>query len=467
MRTLSLALRNLLRNRRRSLTTLLAMVIGLIAILLFGGYRSNIVYGTQTGFVQHSGHLQIQHRGYFLDGNDNPAAYGIADYQRIVEMLRNDPVLAPMLVVVTPTLQLGGIAGNFSAGVSRSVIATGLVPEEYNRMLAWNDYALVSYAQPLPLVGQSEDSVVVGTGVARKLKLCAALQVADCSQAPPSAPPATGSAEGNAAPDDLAALSEMEKTERPPESEHRIEMLAATARGAPNVASLAVIKAENKGIKALDDVYMAMHLRQAQKLIYGGAAAQATAILVQLQHTGQIPAARQRLEELLAREFAAQALDILDFETLNPMYGQTNQFMDSMFSFIAMLIGVIVLFTIGNTMSTAVVERTVEIGTLRAMGLRRSGIRRLFVAEAMLLGLAGAVIGVLAALGIAYLINHSGWAWTPPGYSYAYLILVRVWQDPPLMLGSVIGMMLVTVISAWLPANRAARLAIVDALRHA
>lgn len=463
MKTLSLALRNLLRNRRRSLTTLLAMVIGLIAILLFGGYRSNIVYGTQTGFVQHSGHLQIQQRGYFLDGNDNPAAYGIADYQRIVEALRQDPVLAPMLLVVTPTLQLGGIAGNFSAGVSRSVIATGLVPEEYNRMLAWNDYALVSYAQPLPLVGQSEDSVVVGTGVARKLKLCAALKVADCSQAPP----ATGSAEGNAAPDDLAALSAMEKTGRPPESEHRIEMLAATARGAPNVASLAVIKAENKGIKALDDVYMAMHLRQAQKLIYGGSAAQATAILVQLQHTGQIPAARQRLEELLASEFAAQSLDILDFETLNPMYGQTNQFMDSMFSFIAMLIGVIVLFTIGNTMSTAVVERTVEIGTLRAMGLRRSGIRRLFVAEAMLLGLAGAVIGVLAALGIAYLINHSGWAWTPPGYSYAYLILVRVWQDPPLMLGSVIGMMLVTVISAWLPANRAARLAIVDALRHA
>ena len=110
MKTFSLALRNLLRNRRRSLTTLLAMVIGLVAILIFGGYRSNITYGLQTGFVQSSGHLQIQHKDYFLDGGDNPAAYGIADYQHIIDVVTHDPVLAPMLTIVTPTLQLGGIA---------------------------------------------------------------------------------------------------------------------------------------------------------------------------------------------------------------------------------------------------------------------------------------------------------------------------------------------------------------------
>ena len=125
MKTLSLAWRNLLRNRRRSLTTLLAMSVGLVAVLLFGGYRSNIIYGTQTGFVQHSGHLQIQRAGYFLDGSDNPTAYGIADYPRLLERIRQDAELAPMLAVVTPTLQLGGIAGNFAAGVSRSVMAVG------------------------------------------------------------------------------------------------------------------------------------------------------------------------------------------------------------------------------------------------------------------------------------------------------------------------------------------------------
>ncbi|MBI1906117.1 MAG: ABC transporter permease [Rhodocyclales bacterium] len=458
----SLALRNLLRNRRRSLATLLAMVVGLVAILLFGGYRSNILYGTQTGFVQHTGHLQIQRQGYFLDGGDNPAAHGIADYPRWIAAIQRDAVLAPMVAVVTPTLQLGGIAGNFAAGVSRSVMATGLIPEDHNRMLAWNDYRVVSYAQPLPLVGTREDTVMVGTGVARKLRLCKLLGDSDCVPTPARATDA-----GDPAPHDIAALSSIERADQPPIAENRIEMLAAAAHGAPNVASLGVIQASNMGIKALDDVYMAMHLHQAQRLIYGAGPAQVTAIIIQLQHTRDTPLARQRLSELLAGASGDQPLEVLDFETLNPIYGQTNEFMDSMFGFISLLIGVIVLFTIGNTMSTAVVERTVEIGTLRALGQRRSGIRRLFMCEALLLGGIGAVLGVLGALVIAHLINHSGWSWIPPGYSYAYLILVRVGQDPALLAGSVTGMMVVTVLSAWWPANRAARLMIVDALRHA
>ena len=461
MNTWSLALRNLLRNRRRSLATLLAMVVGLTAILLFGGYRSNILYGMQTGFVQYSGHLQIQRRGYFLDGGDNPTAYGIGGYERIIEAIGRDATLAPMLAVLTPSLRLGGIAGNFTAGISRSVIATGLAVEDYNRMLQWNDYGVVSYAQPLALSGTDANAVVVGTGVARKLKLCASLDVPDCSQEAAAAP------QGARAPADLAALSALEKTQQPEGAGNRIEMLAATARGAPNVASLNVVRANNMGIKALDDVYMAMHLSQAQKLIYGSARPEVTAIVVQLHHTAQIPAARQRLQALLAGEFGSLPLEVLDFQTLNPMYGQTDEFMASMFGFIALLIGVIVLFTIGNTMGTAVMERTVEIGTLRAMGLRRSGIRRLFMCEALLLGAIGSVLGLLSALAIAYLINHSGWTWTPPGYSYAYLILVRIWQDVPLLAGSVAGMIGVTVASAWWPAGRAARLMIVDALRHA
>lgn len=461
MNTWSLAWRNLLRNRRRSLTTLLAMVIGLVAILIFGGYRSNILYGTQTGFVQQTGHLQIQRKGYFLDGGDNPTAYGIAGYEALLARIRQDPVLAPMLVMATPTLQLGGIAGNFSAGVSRSVMAIGLIPEDRNRMLEWNDFGVISYAQPLPLVGAPQDAVLVGMGVARKLKLCALLDTSDCV-------PGGGAktTEGAGVPDDIAALSSLEASARTPSAENRIEMLAATARGAPNVASLNVIKASNMGIKALDDVYMAMHLAQAQRLIYGAATPQVTAILIQLQHTAQIPAARQRLEALLA-ESGQAGLEVLDFEALNPIYRQTNEFMDSMFGFIALLIGVIVLFTIGNTMSTAVVERTAEIGTLRAMGLRRSGIRRLFLCEALQLGLIGAASGVVVALGVAYAINHSGWSWTPPGYAYAYLILVRVGEDLPLLAGSVTGIIGVTLLSAWWPARRAARSMIVDALRHA
>jgi putative ABC transport system permease protein len=304
--------------------------------------------------------------------------------------------------------------------------------------------------------------VVLGEGVARKLALCEALKVPDCK--PSSTPPST--AQGSAIPKDIAALSELEASAVPKENGTRIELLASTAHGAPNVASLNVVQAKNMGIKAIDDRYMAMHLAQAQKLIYGSNPPQVTAIMLQLKHTAQIPLARARVNVLLGSSFKDQALEVLDFVDLNPMYPQTMQFMDSMFGFIATLLGVIVLFTIGNTMSTAVVERTVEIGTLRAMGLNRSGLRRLFVSEGLLLGITGSILGVAIASGVAYLINHSGLSWTPPGYSYSYRILILLGQDPKLMVGCVIGLIVVTLISAWLPANRASKMVIVDALRH-
>lgn len=459
MKTLSIALRNLLRNRRRSIATLLAMIIGMNAILLFGGFSGNVIFAMQTAYVQRNGHLQIQAKDYFLYGSGDPAAYGIANYQRIVDLVRNDAVLQPMLTVVTPRLSLGGIAGNFAAGVSKTVIAAGVVVDDQNAMLLWNDYGS-SYAHPLALKGSRPDAAIVGTGVARMLQLCGPLNVPNCRA------PAKTVAAGKAAPDDIQALSALESTGAPAVPSTQIEMLAASDHGVPNVTALNVIKAENQGLKEFDDIFMVMHLAKAQRLIFGDTAPKVTAVQLQLQHTDQMPAARARLAQLLSTTLKDQPLEIVDYETLSPIYGQTVQFFDSVFGFIAVLIGVIVLFTVGNTMSMAVVERTAEIGTLRAIGLRRAGIRRLFMCEGLLLGSMGAVLGVLFALLIAYGINHSGITWTPPGYVFKYPLMVRVWGSPHLVFGSAAGLLVVAVVSAWWPANRAARLAIVDALRH-
>ncbi len=464
MKTVSLALRNLLRNRRRSLTTLLAMIIGIATILVFGGYSRNVILAMQTGYVQLHGHLQIQHKDYFLYGSGNPAAYGISDYQAIIDILQRDPVLAPMLTVVTPKLQLGGIAGNFAAGVSKNVVASGVLADQQNKMRLWDDYGSASYTPKIALEGTATDAVVIGTGVARMLQLCEPLKVDACRQMPTPTPSAASTVK--TIPDDIGALSARETMESPARRPTSIEMLAANLHGAPNVASLNVVKAENWGLKEFDDSYMVMHLVQAQKLIYGADTPQVTAIQIQLQHTEQMPAAMARLNQLLASTFKTRPLEILGFETLAPIYGQTIQFFDSVFGFIATLIGVIVLFTVGNTMSMAVVERTTEIGTLRAIGQRRGGIRRLFVIEGSLLGLIGAALGVLCALLIAYLINHAGLTWTPPGYVYAYPLKVRIWGDLRLIFGSAAGLFLVAIISAWWPAKRAAKMLIVDALRH-
>ncbi|MGZ5113059.1 MAG: ABC transporter permease [Usitatibacter sp.] len=461
MKDFSLALRNLLRNRRRSLTTLIAMVIGAVTILLFGGYSRNITYGLQTGYVRYSGHLQIQRKDYFLYGTGNPAAYGIEGYRHVIDVIANDPVLKPMLKVVTPTLTLGGIAGNFTAGVSRTVIGTGVVVEDQNRMRLWNDYGYPLDVKPSALTGTADDAAVIGSGVARVLQLCGALDVPNCKQA------VKAEARGPRAPDDIAALARSEAA-RPVNaaSDRRIELLAANVHGAPNVASLNVVKAVNQGMKEFDDIYVGLHLAQAQRLVYGGEAPKATAVVLQLAHTSQIPAAKARLEELLATTLDSEPLEIQEFGALNPSYGQIIGMFAAIFGFMSVLIGSIVLFTVGNTMSMAVVERTTEIGTLRAMGLRRSGIRRLFVREGLLLGLIGAAVGTLAALGCAWLVNHSGLTWMAPGQVDPVKLRVRVWGETALIFGTAAGVVAVAVISAWWPARRAARMNIVDALRH-
>jgi putative ABC transport system permease protein len=464
MMTLSLAVRNLLRNRRRSLATLLAMAIGATSILLFGGYSTNINYTMHTEYVQTGGHLQIQHRDFYLYGSGNPTAYGIADYTKILIAIQSDEVLRNMVLVATPTLQFGGIAGNYAASVSRTIVGNGFVAQDINRMRKWNGLSLNTSSPVFALEGSAPDAAIVGTGVARVLQLCEALKIERCPK-----PEKETKLEGANLPDDIAQLSLQETpavTDAAAANPRRIEVLAGNARGTPNVASLEVIRAEEQGFKELDEVYVMMHLAKTQQLIYGKSPPKVTSIILQLRRSDQIPVALARLAPILAKFSTTQPLAVLDFRTLNPFYVQTIQLFDTIFGFIFTLIGAIVLFTVSNTMNTAVVERTVEIGTLRAIGLRRAGIRNLFVTEGALLGLCGAVLGVILALVISGISNQMGLTWSPPGGVVPLPLTLTVWGETRMIIGTTLGLICIAIMSAWWPAYRAAQLSVVDALRH-
>jgi putative ABC transport system permease protein len=464
MMTLNLAVRNLLRNRRRSLGTLVAMSIGCAAILLFGGFSGNINYEMLTRIVQRGGHLQLQHRDFYLYGSGNPTAYGIADYEKIVEAINKDEVLQKMVLVVTPTLQFGGIAGNYAASVSRTVIGTGFNAADINRMRQWNDFSLRSKAPVSPLAGTSADSAVVGVGVARVLQLCDALKIERCPK------PERGQAtEGAALPDDIAQLSVQESAgaaQAPAANPRMVEVLVVNSRGAPNVTSLEVIRAEDQGIKELDEIAVIMHLSKIQQLVYGKSPPKVTSIMIQLRHTDQMPVAMARLAPILAAFSATQPLAVQDLHTLNPFYVQATQMFDTIFGFVFVLIGAIVLFTVSNTMNTAIVERTVEIGTLRAIGLRRSGIRRLFVTEGALLGVFGALSGVVLAFAVSALVNSLDIPWIPPSTVEPVPLTILVAGETRMIVGTTVGLICIAIISAWWPAYRAADLKVVDALRH-
>ena len=466
MKVVALSLRNLLRNRRRSLTTLAAVVIGAVSVLLFGGYRTNIEYAMQTVFVRAGGHLQIQHQDFFLFGSGNPTAYAIEGAERIAAALRADPQTSDLVRVVTPTLQFGGLAGNYAAGVSRTVIGNGLVAGDQVKMREWNPYDVGFSAPDLVLAKAAPNAAVVGIGLARVLQLCDALSIADCPQ-----PAKVQRSPGEDLPSDIAALAEAGReapTEAalPGSARRTLELLSSNARGTPNVASLEVAGAESQGFKELDEIYMLVHLAQAQQLVYGSSTPKVTAIQIQLHDTAQTPAVLARIAEQLPAWSGGQPLTVRDFGTLNPFYTQSVRLFDTIFGFMFVLIGGIVMFTVSNTMNTAVVERTVEVGTLRAIGLRRAGIRTLFVVEGALIGTVGAIAGALCALASAYVVNRVGLVWTPPGAAGPVPLLLKVWGQWATIVGTTIGLIVVTIVSAWWPAHRAAGLKIVDALRH-
>lgn len=460
LKTLQHAQRNLLRNRRRTLSTLCAIVVGAVGILLFGGYNRSIEYSLQTTFIRDSGHLQIQHRDYLLQGTGNPAQYSIRNYQKVMARIANDPVLQPMIAVSTPVLILTGIAGHYALGTSRPALIYGSEESGQKQLNQWDEYRLgSSLVERKSLSGTSPDAALIGRGLARLLQLCDFVKDQPCG-----APPAQENAA--ALPGDILQLSQQVREQQQPATDDTIELLAAASDGAPNIVRVQVAGIQPQPARELDDSMVAMHLRQAQQLLFGKEAPGVTAIILQLHSTSQLEAARARLQQLFAQDLAEDQLTVYDFSELQPLYHQILEMFGKIFNFLLALILCIALFTVGNTMSMAVLERTVEIGTLRAVGLKRRDIQRLFLYEGILLGVTGPLLGVSASLLLAWVINRSGLSWQPPGVIEPIPIRISVWGEWA-MTGSVVGVLLLaTALSSWWPARRAANTYIVQALRH-
>ncbi|MET3134535.1 putative ABC transport system permease protein [Oxalobacteraceae bacterium GrIS 1.11] len=344
--------------------------------------------------------------------------------------------------------------------MSRSVAGIGYDAAQQNRMRQWNQYRFPGEIKPIALPEHQSDVLSIGIGVARSLHLCKTLNVPTCANDPL---PAQKTGAGPALPDDIGVLADSQA--RPAVGgAPRLDVLAATSGGAPNVLNARVAAAESLGVKEIDDSYLAMPLETAQRLVYGRATPQVTSVVLQLHTSEQVEPARAYLKQLIKAR--GWNLEVLDYRTLYPVYDQIAGLFGSIFGFVSILIGVIVLFSVANTMSASVMERTVEIGTLRSMGMRRSGIARQFVSEGLLIGVIGTLLGGALALLCAWGINSAGLTWTPPNSIDKNPLVVHVFNSPDLIIGSLLILIALAAISSLLPAYRAARIPVVEALRH-
>jgi ABC-type lipoprotein release transport system permease subunit len=121
-------------------------------------------------------------------------------------------------------------------------------------------------------------------------------------------------------------------------------------------------------------------------------------------------------------------------------------------------------FGIANTMIMSILERTREIGIMKAIGAEDREIKLIFFVEAGLIGLAGGVLGALAAWAIDAAANRLAYRFflQPRGVSYVDFFAL----PPYLWLGAILFAVVVAILAALYPAARAARIDPVKALRH-
>jgi len=173
------------------------------------------------------------------------------------------------------------------------------------------------------------------------------------------------------------------------------------------------------------------------------------------------PAAARIATELTDRGLP---LDVRTWEELSPIYRQLSSYFDLLFGFLSLAISVLVFFIILQVLTLAFLERTREIGTLRALGTTRGEIFRLIFSESVWLAILGSVVGILGGVLLSLGFNSLGIEWLPPGTVNPSVLATQIgWRTAlfPLLVSLV-----ATLLSSLYPSVQAARLQIVDALRE-
>lgn len=181
-----------------------------------------------------------------------------------------------------------------------------------------------------------------------------------------------------------------------------------------------------------------------------------TTAVIRVTDPSALTDVRSRLSELGLGSFSF----VDEFKQMRTMFLVIN----SALGLIGALSLIIASLGIANTMLMSILERTREIGIMKAVGAEDYEIKLIFFAEAVMIGLTGGIVGTLAAWGIDEAANRLAFAFVlePRGAPYVEFF----WLPPSLWLSAILIAVLVSIGATLYPAARAARVDPVTALRH-
>jgi putative ABC transport system permease protein len=235
--------------------------------------------------------------------------------------------------------------------------------------------------------------------------------------------------------------------------------MAPTLNGQMNALDIKINGVYNTGSEFSNDKFMRFNFYFAQSLLDTQSAERIVILLKDWQDT-------ERMRTILLAKLKAAGIDceIRTWEDLSLFFSKQKDFLRMMFTFLFSIVLVIVVMTTVNTMGMAILERTREIGTLRALGLKRRGISLLFSLEGALLGFFGSIIGIILHTCVWAIIKIYPPRYTPPGMAMPIDLVVDM--VPPILFALLLSFVLLSLFAAIIPARRAAKQNIVDALGH-
>lgn len=400
----TLALRSLVRNRRRSAIALAAVAFGVAALILAGGFVDSLLVKLREDTINSQlGHIQIRDARFAELGLSEPYTHLLAT---------TDAALAPVarlpgVRVVTPRLALSGLV---SVGET-TLSFTGDAVDPAKEAMFEGGFKITAGG---PLSASDQDAVMLGEGLAANL----GVKVGD-----------------------------------------RVVLLVNAANGTLNAREFVVRGSFSSISKLYDDTGLRLPLAAAQRLLRVTGAQQ---WLVLLDDTGMTGAALERIRGALPEG----KFSLTRWDDAADFYHKTAQLFARQFGFVRVVVMAIIVLGILNTMTMNVLERTWEIGLMLALGDSRREVLALFACEGALLGIAGGLVGAALGLAAAAALNAIGIPMpAPPGMSHGFDAGVAI--STAAVVAAVAVGCVAAALASLPPALRASRLRVVDALRSA
>jgi putative ABC transport system permease protein len=409
MKTVRLALRNIFRNKRRTAITFLAIISGSIAIIVFGGYVEFTYWGLREMVINTQlAHIQIYKKGYIEKGVTEPTKYLMKDPDSVERAISVFPNIKYMRMV-SSRLSFSGLISSGEKTIACWGI--GVDPEKEKEMSYFE-----SIIDGQQLTAEMQEEGVLGAELMKAL----------------------GAKVGD-----------------------NLTILTNTVAGVINAADIKVVGVAQTGTKEYDSVFVKLPIKFVRRMLNTNSAEK---IMILLDKTEDVPTVAPLIKKII--EDKNLDLEYQTWDKLADFYHKVVNLYEGIFDVMKVIIGIIVFFSIANTMSMSIFERTKEIGTLRAIGTTRWGITKLFLVEGVLIGILGGILGVLFGIAAAQFINLYGGIEIapPPGMTTSFVTKILI--VPGVLLYSFLLTAFVSVLSSLYPAIKASRLKIVDAIHY-